>query len=382
MTSETPLSILLAGDYPADPTLGSAKVFYKLREEFQTLGHRCDIVFTDEIAGPRARQIRQLVSPWTARAAIARRVRSARYDVLDVASAEGLWLGLSKRAGALRRTAYICRSNGLEQLNYRRMLDDHTAGLTRKPWSRRLWYPLSRLSQVAAAARTADRLLLLNENDRRYAAAHRWLPEDRIDVVAHGVSQRFLADAPAADARRGEGLLFCGSWDHAKGVAYLVEAMTRLDAAGTPLPLTVLGPGLPAAQVRDQFPAAVRDRVRIIARVPEDEVIAMYRAHDLLVWPSTYEGFGLVVIEAMSQGLPVVATPAGCVPSVLRHGVNGIVVAPRDGAAMADAVGALMADPARRRALGVAARATVAGMTWRATAERTIEIYRQALHAA
>ena len=64
------LSILLVGDYPSDPTLGSSKVFYKLQEEFAALGHRCDIVFGEEIGAPRLRQIGQLVAPWRAANAI------------------------------------------------------------------------------------------------------------------------------------------------------------------------------------------------------------------------------------------------------------------------------------------------------------------------
>src|SRR4029077_12234345 len=108
------------------------------------------------------------------------------------ASAEGLWIGVLKKLGGYSDVALIARSNGLEQLNYRRMLDDRDAGLGTKGWTRRVWYPLSRLSQVAMAARLADRLLLLNENDRRYALDHGWKTESEIDVVPHGVSARFL----------------------------------------------------------------------------------------------------------------------------------------------------------------------------------------------
>ena len=55
----------------------------------------------------------------------------------------------------------------------------------------------------------------------------------------------------------------------------------------------------------------------IVGRVPEAEVMAAYRTHDVLVWPSTYEGFGMVVIEAMSQRLPVIATPVGCARTLI-----------------------------------------------------------------
>ena len=366
------LSILLVGDYPPDPTLGSSKVFYKLQEEFIALGHRCDIVFGDEIGGPRSRQIRQAVSPWYAGRAIARRQARTRYDVIDAASAEGLWIDRSS-------AAYVCRSNGLEHLNYRRMLDDARAGLTSKPWTRRIWYPLSRLTQVERAARKADRLLLLNAQDHEFAVRERWKPADRIEIVAHGVSSRYLHDGEANETSRGGGLLFCGSWDHMKGIAYLTAAFERLHARGRRMPLTILGPGVSESSVRTAFSPAVRASVQVVARVPEDEVIRMYRSHDLLLWTSTYEGFGLVLLEAMSQELPVVTTPVGCAATLVRDGVNGAIVPARDPDAIVSAVERLMDDPGRRQRLGAEAARTVSAMTWRATAEQTIGVYRRAI---
>jgi glycosyltransferase involved in cell wall biosynthesis len=374
------LSILLAGDYPPDPTLGSSKVFYKLREEFLALGHRCDILFGDEIKAPRFRQIGQVVGPWRAATAIAARLDTTHYDVVDVASAEGLWIGVLKKIGGYRKTAFISRSNGLEHLNYRRMIDDHHAGLTRKGWTRRIWYPLTRLSQVEAAARLADRLLLLNEADRKYAVDHGWQPDDRVDVVPHGVSSRFLQpDAEAGVVARGGGLLFAGSWDHMKGIAYAVAAFERLRARHRDLRLTVLGPGVPEDQVLRAFSEAARPFVTVVARVPEEEVIAAYRRHDVLLWTSTYEGFGLVLLEAMSQRMAVVTTPVGCAPTLVKDGTNALMVPVRDPDASAAAVERLMDDPALRRRMGDAARRSVEGMTWRATALRTIDVYARAL---
>ena len=372
-------SVLLVGDYPADPTLGSSKVLYKLQEEFRALGHRCDIVFGEEIGAPRQRQIGQAVAPWRAANAIVRRMEAAKYDVLDVASAEGLWIGVLKKMGGYRKTPLICRSNGLEHLNYRRMIDDHHEGLTRKGWARRVWYPIARLSQVQAAARLADRLLLLNDADRKYAGEHGWKDDRDIDVVPHGVSDRFLACAGAhAQRPRGEGLLFCGSWDHTKGIAYVVRAFERLHAGGNGPRLTVLGPGVPEARVLADFGERVRPFVRVVARVPETEVIEMYRRHDILLWTPTYEGFGLVLLEAMSQRLPAVATPVGCAPSIVRDGENGLLVPVRDAEAAARGVERLLADPALRCRMGESARNAVAGMTWRATALRTLDVYERA----
>jgi glycosyltransferase involved in cell wall biosynthesis len=378
--SARPLSILFVGDYPPDATLGSPKVFFKLQAEFEALGHRCDIMFGPEIGGPPFRQVRQLVAPWRAGNAIVRRLEAGRYDVVDAASAEGLFFGILKKFAIYKQVAYICRSNGLEQLNYRRMLDDAREGLSRKPWIRRLWYPASRLTQVAAGAHLSDRLLLLNDRDRQYALAHGWQQPDRIDVIPHGVADRFLAGDPGPDAPRGEGLLFCGSWDHVKGIHYLVDAFERIASARPEQRLTILGPGVAAQTVLDAFPPRLRPLVRVIDRVPEDEVMRALRTHDVLLWPSTYEGFGLVLIEAMSQRLAVAATPVGCASTIVRDDVNGVLVPARDAEALAAAALRLMNDPPLRRRLGSAARESVSALSWRACAERTLQCYRAALN--
>jgi len=380
VTSALPLSILLVGDYPDDPRLGSSKVLHKLRDEFIALGHGCDVVWSHEIGRwPAVRHLRQLAAPWMAARALSARMGRKKYDVVDAASAEGLFLGLLNMIGAHDGSVFVCRSNGLEHLNYARMLDDHVHGLTNKPWTRRFWYPATRLTQVAAAAHLADRLIVLNEADRRFALDRGWQPPDRVALVPHGISEAFLADAPPSDAPRGAGLLFCGSWDHVKGIAYLATAINHLHAAGHRVPLTVLGPGVPATVVLASFDVGVRPFVTVIDRAPEDRVMAEYRRHDMLLWTSSYEGFGLVLIEAMSQRLPVIATPSGYAASIIRDGDSGLLVPFRDAEAIVTAITGLLADPARRRRLADAARVAVAGLSWRVTATRTLDVYEQAL---
>ncbi len=379
MTSSAPLRVLLVADFEDDPRLGSAKVSHKLRDELRAAGHHCDALFSDGIGrSPSNRQLRQLVAPALAVRAIRRASIPAAYDIIDAASAEGLWFGVRRRLGSATRTALICRSNGLEHLNYQRMIDDSDAALLSKPLARRIWYPASRLSQVAAAARVADRLLVLNDADRRFAVDRKWQPDSRVDVIPHGVSDRFLSGT-AAVASRGAGMLFCGAWDLVKGTTYLVDALNQLAKDDHPIRLTVLGPGLSADRVLEAFSPAAKPFVTVIDRVPEEQVIAEYRRHDALVFPSTYEGFGLVALEAMSQELPVIATPVGCIPDLVRDRKNGVIVPCRDSAALAAAIAWLASAPAERTRLGAAAAATVAEMSWRRTAERTVDVYRRAL---
>jgi glycosyltransferase involved in cell wall biosynthesis len=371
--------ILLVGDYRDDPRLGSSKVLYKLREAFVSLGHVCDVLFAEAIGvWPRRRPLREAVAPLGAAFAVARAFRQrGPYDVVDVASGEGCVFGLLRRMGRYAGCVFVSRSNGLEHLNYRRMLEDHEEGLLHKPWTRRVWYPAVRLPQVAAAARLADRLLLLNDADRTFAIRRGWKTADAIDVVPHGVADIFLRSDEQAEPVRGAGVLFCGSWSDVKGVPYLAAAWADL-VRRAPARLTIVGGGLPEQTIKAAFDPAAHPYVTVIDRVAEEDLRRQYRRHDLLVFPSTYEGFGMVVIEAMSQRLPVVATPVGCVPSLIRDGETGLVVPRRDANALASAVLRLLRDAGLRTRLAAAAYSRVSGMTWIRSAQHTLAVYDQA----
>jgi glycosyltransferase involved in cell wall biosynthesis len=378
------MRILLVGDYPQDPRLGSTKVLVKLQEEFRALGHACDLLLADGLGRrPANARIRQALGPVLALSAIRRMFRErGPYDVVDIASAEGLWVGVLRRLGWFRGTVVIARSNGLEQLNYQRMLEDHDAGLLRKPWTRRWYYPAVRLTQVAAAARVADRLILLNDRDLAFALDRRWKPSSRIDVVPHGVSGSFLAGAPTSNQMRGKGLLFCGTWVTMKGVTDLVAAFERLVAAGTTVNLTVLGGGVPRVLIESAFTPAARQYLSVVDRADEQEVMAAYRSHDVLAFPSTYEGFGMVLLEAMTQRLPVVATPAGCATRLVVHEETGLVVPPRNPEALAAALTRMLRNPGLRARLADAAFARVRDMSWTKTAKATLVVYEEALRTA
>ena len=373
------MRILLVGDYPHDPKLGSAKVSCKLREEFQRAGHTCHVLFAEDLGGcPRDMHLRQACAPWLALRAIQSVVaKEGPFDVVDVASAEGWIFGLFKRLRG-SRTALVCRSHGLEHLNYARMLDDHKAGLLTKPWTRRLWYPVMRLSQVAWAARQSEAMIVLNETDRAFVLERRWKSADAVQVVEHGVSDAFLTNS-IPDGPRGQGLLFCGTWTGMKGVDYLVPSFTKVAHKDDAARLTILGGAVPAAQIAAAFPEDVRPRVRILNRLPEEEVIRHYREHDALVFCSTYEGFGMVALEAMSQGLPVIATPVGCARQLIKDGETGLLVPLRNVDALAEAMQRMLTDTAARRALAARAWATARVMTWKRSAECTTRMYEQAL---
>jgi glycosyltransferase involved in cell wall biosynthesis len=129
--------------------------------------------------------------------------------------------------------------------------------------------------------------------------------------------------------------------------------------------------------------AGVADRVRLLGRVGRGELPALYRSADLVVNVPWYEPFGIVPLEAMACGVPVVASAVGGLVDSVVDGVTGAHVPPRRPKLLAAAVGELLADPGRRAALGAAgARRARRRYGWDRIAGSTMEVYAGVLAGA
>jgi len=141
-----------------------------------------------------------------------------------------------------------------------------------------------------------------------------------------------------------------------KGHAVLLDALARL--RDPRLHAVVVGEGECAAALERRAKAlGIADRVRFTGF--SREIPDVLRGLDVFVLPSLCEGFPNTLVEAMSTGLPCIATSLGCISEIVDHGRNGLLVAPGDAEALATALRQLIADPARRRALGSGARRRV-----------------------
>jgi len=151
-------------------------------------------------------------------------------------------------------------------------------------------------------------------------------------------------------------VLFVGWILEAKGARELLAAAHALPGAR----FTLIG------QIEPEFRAtlsadleALSDRVTLLPPRPFSEVLPLYERADLFVLPTWREGFPIVVIEAMAAGLPVVSTPVGAIPEIVREGIDGLLVPPRDAQALTQALAVLLGDPERRREMGLAGRERV-----------------------
>lgn len=190
---------------------------------------------------------------------------------------------------------------------------------------------------------------------------------DKCRIVPLGIDRdRFLStDARSAEALRqryggGALILFVGVLRYYKGVNYLLEAMTKVDAR-----LLIVGEGPMGPLWRTQAQAlGLGEKVTFAGRVSDEELPLYYRAADLFILPACErsEAFGLVMVEAMTSGTPVISTEVGTGTSyVNRHEESGLVVPPRDPGALARAINMLLSNESLRRKLaeGALARSTL-----------------------
>src|SRR5713101_2801119 len=137
-----------------------------------------------------------------------------------------------------------------------------------------------------------------------------------------------------------------------------------------------------AAKVDEARHAAANPIIWVQQMLPRADVIPLYSQAALFVCPSVYEPFGLINLEAMACGTPVVATAVGGIREVVVHDETGWLVPPADPPALAAAMRAVLAEPERAAALGRAGRRRVESrFSWERIAELTLEVYRDAIAA-
>jgi glycosyltransferase involved in cell wall biosynthesis len=166
-----------------------------------------------------------------------------------------------------------------------------------------------------------------------------------------------------------------------KGVKVLLEAVAKLQT-GHDVELVVVGKPNPDGPVaRAVKDLNLSDVVRFVSGLSDSGIAELFASAEVAVVPSLYEGFSIPAVEAMACATPLIATSGGALPEVVgTDGKTAVLVAPGDPAELADALGALLDDDARRVAIGAAGRRRVeTSYTWRAVAEAMVEVYRDAI---
>jgi phosphatidylinositol alpha-mannosyltransferase len=198
-------------------------------------------------------------------------------------------------------------------------------------------------------------------------------------VVPNGIDFARFAEATPAQLGPGRSLLFVGRLDPRKGFPVAVEAFRILATDRSDLRLVVVGDGTDRAAV-DELETAFRGRVSMFGAVPNDDLPRYHAACDVLLVPSLGgESFGIVLVEGMAAGLPVVASRISGYDEVVTDGVEGFLVPPSDPEALAAAAAKLLDDPALGEGMAAAGRSRARRYDWSVVADEVEAAYRDAI---
>jgi rhamnosyl/mannosyltransferase len=232
----------------------------------------------------------------------------------------------------------------------------------------------------------ADRITVSSPN---YIQSSTYLQPlaDKCVVIPHGADLSRFAATTEVQCRALELrqryvpplILFVGLLRYYKGLSFLIEAMPQI-----PGRLLVVGEGPQGQEWRELTrQLGLQDRIMFLGRVSDEELVALYHACDVFVLPAIHrsESWGAVQIEAMACGKPVVCTELGTGTSFVNvHGQTGLVVPPRDSAALAQAVGTLLQDEALRQQMGQRARERAEKeFSFATMVKRLVDLYKDVL---
>ncbi|HEX78079.1 MAG TPA: glycosyltransferase family 4 protein [Dehalococcoidia bacterium] len=178
-------------------------------------------------------------------------------------------------------------------------------------------------------------------------------------------------------------ILFVGRPEKRKGLKYLLRAYRELKREFPDLRLLVVGPGTHLRQRYERLAQKYHlEDVVFTGYVSDADLPRYYRSAEVFCAPATgQESFGIVLLEAMAMGTPVVATNIDGYASVMEHGVQGLLVPPRREEALAQAIATLLDNPALGKEMGARGRLTAADYSWKLIARRVEELYLRLLHS-
>jgi glycosyltransferase involved in cell wall biosynthesis len=241
------------------------------------------------------------------------------------------------------------------------------------------------LPQIARAIHQADAYIAYTAHEADYVLARGARPGS-VHVAGPGVDVAPFARVAREDARSRLGLSaqpvvgFVGRMDTHKGLDTLIQAMPSVWRAVPEAQLVLAGKRTPFSTLIERevkrWPGPQQEKTHFVYGFAEDEKPMLFRALDVLAYPSGYESFGISFLEAWASGVPVVGCRQGAIPCVVNEGRDGLLVAYQQPEQLAEAIVLLLTNPAWARALGAAGHEkTVRHHGWPEAARRFRAVY-------
>lgn len=291
------------------------------------------------------------------------------YDVIHGTLMPASTVALSDRLGI--DTPLVVTSHGTSLGEAR----SHTAELPSDYLLKYVFHPTNVVFD-AVAGHTADRVIAISSGSRQELKSAYRLSPDNLSLIPHGVdTERFRPrdDVHPAVSQHKLTLLSVGRLVSRKGISTVIEAMTQVEEQA--VELLIAGTGRHEERLKQlAHSRGVSEHVNFLGYVDDEELPVLYSAADVFVFPSRYEGFGLVFLEALASGTPVIGTSVGGVPDIVEDGKMGYIVR-GDATAFSEKINHLCDDSEQMSAMSMAARESTRNRTWSHVAEQVEELY-------
>jgi glycosyltransferase involved in cell wall biosynthesis len=241
-------------------------------------------------------------------------------------------------------------------------------------WPRLMLWGLSRLERLNA--RRAPRVLSTSRYCCERIEAHYGVPAERLRLVPEGIDVGLWNPSDGDAAAREPHTVLCVARQYPrKRVADLITAFQTVHRRLPSARLVVIGDGPEHGALQELVRRLELGAVvQLLGALPDDsQVRDWYRRSAVFCLPSIQEGFGIVFLEAMASGLPVVSTTATAIPEVVLDGRAGLLVPPRDPQALAEALLQLLTDSELQQSCRAFGRDHVGPFSWDRVAERFLE---------
>ncbi|HLK06204.1 MAG TPA: glycosyltransferase family 4 protein [Candidatus Acidoferrum sp.] len=374
------MKILMTAGSPRRMESGTSAVLYHMGRELRTLGHQVDFLFREDLVADEEMKGRFREAKFAWRLAKHIRKHASEYDLVNLHAPVGFAYGVLHRWFPKRDDPpYVVSLHALEEWRSHTMKREARKGRAwHFNWKNRAWQRVYNQSRFDYSVLTADGAHSFCRDVWTLLHLKYDLDPDRILYVQSGVEDRFFVhrDHSRQSALR---LLYAGTWLDQRGIFYLRDALQHLQATFTDWTMTFAGVSTSEETVRNFFNEALQKHLKVIFRVPAEDMPQLYSQHDILLLPSLMEGPSFAVMEAMASGMAVITTEAcGMVDSV-EDGVDGLLIPMANADAIEEAILRLAHSPELRASLGQAAQTRMKRLTWTKYAQKVEHLFQRVL---
>jgi glycosyltransferase involved in cell wall biosynthesis len=376
------MNILLAIHHELDPNAGAPGSIMQLRQAYQNLGHTAQCYGFDDLPTWVPNMATGLLFPELLAAHLIRDCSNQALDVVDASTGDAWVWGSFFKSGSRNRPLLVTHSHGLEHIAHLELLEEARLGKIHLSWKYPLYRGGYRLWEVAQSLRCADVIFMLNQRDANYAVETLQIPAERIHIVGNGIPDTFLnlpfePGATSSDAPLSIALI--GTYIPRKGIHYSTPALNEILSQYPQIKVSLLGTGFTEEQIYAEFDPAIRDRILIFPRYTHAHLPRLLQTHQVLLFPSLSEGFGLAILEAMACGLAPVATNIPGPTEFVVDQENGMLIPPRSTKEIVQALEHIIHHRAYLEQLRRKAYTTAQSYSWTHIAQQRLAIYEKAL---